>query len=192
MDIETDFTVLFTVERRYGADRFDRVSMALHWLTVLLVALQLATAFLPHESGGARTLLMLHRSGGVLTLAVVLFRLVWRARFAYLPAFPRSMPPAQQWTAKATECGLYILLVLQPLTGLADGLVRGRPFVLFGLQVPAVMAFHKPLFHLSGEVHELGAKVLIALICVHVGAAAFHGLVLRDGVLSRMLPKPRR
>jgi cytochrome b561 len=188
MDIETEFTVLETEDLRYPVDRFDRVSVALHWLTVLLVAFQLATAFLPHEGRGA-ILLTLHRSGGVLTLAVVLFRLAWRARFAYLPPFPVSMPKPQQWAAKANEFGLYAVLVLQPLTGLADGVFHGRPFVLFGVQVPALMAFDKPLFHLSGELHELGAKVLIALIGLHIGAALLHALVLRDGIVRRMLPR---
>jgi cytochrome b561 len=192
MDIDADFTVLVSEDLRYPADRFDRVSIALHWATVALVAFQLTTAFLPHEGEGARALLTLHRSGGALTLAVVLFRLVWRTRFAYLPAFPASMPALQRWAAKANEYGLYVLLVLQPLSGLADGVVHGRPFVLFGLQVPALMAFNKPLFHLSGAVHELGAKVLIGLIGLHVGAALLHGVVLRDGVLRRMIPMPRR
>jgi cytochrome b561 len=133
-------------------------------------------------------LLNLHRSTGALTLAVVFFRLAWRARFAYLPPFPASLPKLQQWAAKANEYGLYALLVLQPLTGLADGVFHGKPFVLFGLQVPALMAFDEPLFHLSGELHELGARVLLALIGLHLGAALLHGLVLRDGILRRMLP----
>jgi len=189
MDIETDFTVLASEDLRFPADRFDRVSMALHWATVLLVAFQLTTAFLPHQGDGARTLLTLHRSAGALTLAVVLFRLVWRARFAYLPAFPARMPKPQRWAAKANEYGLYAMLVLQPLTGLADGVFHGRPFMLFGFQVPAVMAFNRPLFHLSGELHEFGAKVLVALIALHIAAAALHGLILRDGMVKRIVPQ---
>jgi cytochrome b561 len=192
MDIEADFKVMASEDLRYPADRFDRVSMALHWATVLLVAFQLTTAFLPHQGEGAKTLLTLHRSAGVLTLAVVLFRLLWRARFAYLPPFPKRMPQLQQWAARANEYGLYAFLVVQPLTGLADGVFHGRPFLLFGLQVPALMAFDKPLFHLSGELHERGAKILIGLIALHIGAAMLHGLVLRDGVLRRMLPQRAR
>jgi cytochrome b561 len=191
MDIEAEFTVLETAEQRYPAERFDRVSMALHWLTVVLVAFQLATAFLMHQ-GGRGGLLTLHRSTGVLVLAVVVGRLVWRARFAYLPPFPARMPKPQRWAARANEYGLYACLLLQPLTGLADGVFHGRPFALLGFQVPALMGFDKPLFHLSGEFHELGAKVLMALIALHVGAALLHGLALRDGVLERMVPKLRR
>ena len=36
--------------------------------------------------------------------------------------------------------------------------------------------------------HELGAKALLALIGLHATAALLHRLILRDGVLQRMLP----
>jgi len=187
MDISTDYRVIETADLPSG--RFDRVSIRLHWLTVLLVAFQLTTAFLPHEEGNGRMLRMLHRSAGVLTLAVVLFRLFWRARFAFLPPFPPNMSKAQQRAAKANEYALYGMLLVQPLTGLADAVVHGRPFMLFGLQVPALMAMNRPLFHLTGQLHEAGAWMLIGLIGLHIGAALLHGLVLRDGVLQRMLPE---
>ena len=188
MDIQADFTVVRTAAMPAEADRFDRLSMALHWITVLLIAFQLVTAYLPHAGEGARTLLMLHRSAGVLTLAIVLFRLVWRVRFARAPPLPGHMPSLQQWAARANEYALYALLAVQPLTGLADSVFRGRPLMLFGFQAPALMAFNKPLFHLSGELHELGAKVLLALIGVHIGAAILHAAVWRDGVMRRILP----
>ena len=188
MDIRTELVAIEVAASTYRGARFDGLSIRLHWLTVLLIVFQLVTAFLPHEGGGARTLLMLHRSAGVLILAVVAFRLFWRSRFAHLPPFPPTMPKLQRWAARATECALYAFLLLQPLTGLADAVFHGRPFVLFGLQVPALMALDKPLFHLSGQLHEWGAWALMALIALHVGAALLHGLVLRDGVLQRMLP----
>jgi cytochrome b561 len=45
---------------------------------------------------------------------------------------------------------------------------------------------------LSGKVHEFGAKALLALVGLHAGAALFHRLVLRDGVLQRMSPRTSR
>lgn len=188
MDIRTELVAIEIAASTQRGARFDWLSIRLHWLTVLLIAFQLITAFLPHEGEGARTLLMLHRSAGVLILAVVVLRLIWRWRFAHLPPFPPTMPKFQQWSAKANEFAIYAFLLLQPLTGLADAVFHGRPFVLFGVQAPALMAMDKPLFHLSGEIHEFGAWILMALIALHIGAALLHGLVLRDGVLQRMLP----
>jgi cytochrome b561 len=174
------------------AARFDRVSIALHWLTLVLVLAQLTTAWLlgraGDDPGAAATLLTVHRSTGVLVWWVVAARLVWRARFAALPPFPASMPRVQQWAATANEYGLYALLLAQPLTGLGDTVFRGRPFGLFLWRVPALMDSHKAVFRLFHAAHEAGAVALLALIGLHTAAAVFHGLVLRDGVLQRMLP----
>jgi cytochrome b561 len=98
------------------------------------------------------------------------------------------MPKRQQWIAKANEYGLYVLLLVQPITGLGDVVFHGRPFTLFIWQVPALLAPDAGIRSVFQEVHELGAKALLALIGLHAGAALFHGLVLRDGVLQRMLP----
>jgi superoxide oxidase len=115
---------------------------------------------------------------GVLTWTVGLARLVWRQRFAYL----------QQWIAKTNEYRLYVLLLMQSITGLGDVVFHGRPFTLFIWQVPALFAPDAAIRSLFQEAHALGAKALLALIGLHAGAALFHGLVLRDGVLQQMLP----
>jgi cytochrome b561 len=174
-------------------DRFDHISIALHWLTVLLVVILFSTAWLretvDHNSDLAMTLLVTHRNSGMLVWIVGVFRLVWRHKFADLPPFPASMPKFQQIVAKANEYGLYLLLLVQPITGLGRVLLRGRPFDLFLWQVPALFAENDSIRHQLAEAHEIGASVLLALIGLHAGAALFHRLVLRDGVLQRMLPR---
>jgi cytochrome b561 len=172
------------------AERFDATSMTLHWLTAVLVAGQFATALVHDQVKGeaAVTLLMLHRSAGVLTWLVVVGRLIWRRWYAFLPPFPAHMPRLQQSAAKLNEYGLYGLLVLQPLTGAGNTLMRGKPFVLSFWDVPVMFGPNKPVAHLFAQAHETGAWLLLALIGLHVGAALFHALVLRDRVLQRMLP----
>ena len=82
------------------AGRFDHVSIALHWLTLLLVLTQFATAWMVDqtgEAGGDPALwLAIHRSSGIATWIVVASRLAWRRLFAHLPPFPASMPRVQQ------------------------------------------------------------------------------------------------
>ncbi len=158
---------------RPKAGRFDRTSIAVHWLTVALVAAQFMLA---------------HRSTGILTWIVVVFRLIWRQRFAHLPPFPASMPKLQQQIAKLNEYALYALLLLQPLTGLGNTLLHGRPFRLFVWHVPAWFAPDEAIWNAFQRLHELGAWMLLALIGLHAAAALFQGLILRDGVLQRMLP----
>jgi cytochrome b561 len=120
---------------------------------------------------------------------VGLLRLVWRRNFAYLPPFPESMSKLQQSIAKANEYGLYVLLFVQPITGLSRVLFHGQPFELLIWKVPALLEPKPAISILFAEAHEFGAKALLVLIGLHVGAALFHRLVLRDGVLQRMLPR---
>lgn len=177
--------------------RFDQTSITLHWLTVLLIVIQFSSIW-AHDSAGHHsalglTLLSLHIAAGVLTWIVVVARLIWRHYFAFLPPFPPGMPKFQQTVAKANEYMLYAFLVVQPVTGMARVLLRGQSFDLFFWRVPALMEPSPAMRSLFVQAHAIGAKALMVLIGVHVAAALFHHLVLRDGVLLRMLPlKPAR
>src|ERR1700678_2808038 len=174
---------------RDGRRRFDLLTIGLHWTTVALIAGMFASAWLllASDREHAAMLLIVHRSLGVVTWGVAIVRLGWRFSFAYLPPFPLNMSKVQQRLAKATEYGLYALLLFQPLTGVAQSLTRGRHFMLFVWQVPSVMAGDKPLTTLIHQIHTLSAWVLLGLIGLHILAALFHRFVLRDEVLQSML-----
>lgn len=53
--------------RRADAGRYDQVSIALHWLTAVLVTNQVVTAWLAGWGYGAAALLVIHRSAGAVT-----------------------------------------------------------------------------------------------------------------------------
>jgi cytochrome b561 len=176
-----------------GNDRFDQVSMALHWLTALLIAVQFLSGwslgFIDEKGAVGLAILNAHRNFGALVWLVGVARLVWRHNFAYLPPFPQSMPQWQQKLAKANEYALYVLLLIQPVTGLGRVLLRGHAFVLWFWEVPVLFDRHEDIRHLLVEAHEIGAHVLLAMVGLHAGAALIHRFVLRDGVLQRMLPR---
>jgi superoxide oxidase len=172
--------------------RFDQTSIALNWITVLLIVVQFTSAWL-HEavdenSRLAAAILATHRALGMLTWIVVSVRLVWRRGFAHLPPFPKCMSKLQQSITTANEYGLYVLLFVQPITGLGRVLFRGESFALLIWQVPPLLAPNPEIRNFFVEAHEFGAKALLVLIGLHAGATLFHRLVLRDGVLQRMLP----
>ena len=173
------------------ATRFDGVSIGLHWATVVLIAAMFASAWaigLASSAAAVAGLLTVHRSVGVTLWVLAIARLGWRLRFAVRPPLPASLPTLQRRAAAVTEGALYVLLLLQPLTGLAQSLARGKPFQLFAFQTPALMARSKPLTGLFHQIHGLTAWLLLGLIALHVGAALFHRLVLRDRVLQSMWP----
>lgn len=175
---------------REGRRRFDRLTIGLHWVTVALLTGMFASAWLllAIDRDHAAIPLIVHRSLGVVTWAVAIVRLAWRFSFAYLPPFPGTMPRAQQQFAKASEYALYVLLLLQPLTGLAQSLARGRSFMLFEWQVPRLVAGNRAVTLLFHQIHTVSAWLLLGLIGLHVAAALFHRLVFKDEVLQSMLP----
>jgi cytochrome b561 len=171
------------------AGRFDQTSIALHWLTAVVVAAQLTMGLiLSHGGDEIAGLLTAHRSLGIAIWIIVAARLVWRHGFAHLPPFPASMPKLQQRLAKLNEYALYALLLIQPITGLANTLFHGRPFALFAWRVPALITHDAGVFHAFRLVHKFGAWGLLVLVGLHSAAALFHALFLRDGVFQRMLP----
>lgn len=184
-----------TASKAAAPARFDTVSQGLHWLSVVLITALFASAWslsLAEGSPVAGALLTLHRSIGVSLWIVVLSRLAWRLRFAARPPLPSDVPKLQKTGAALSEAGLYVLMLVQPLTGLAQSAVRGKPFQLFVFETPRLMARDKALASLFHNIHELGAWLLLGLIGLHVAAALFHGLVRRDGVLASMWPWPGR
>lgn len=173
------------------ADRFDGVSMAIHWATLLLIIGIFATAWLRGSASDgetAATLLSAHRSlGGALWL-VTLVRLLWKAGMARTPALPATVGRHQHLLARANEAALYALLLLQPLTGFLQSIARGKSFALLGANVPVLMAKDKALGHIVHEIHERGAWALLILIGLHALAALAHHFLMRDNVLRAMLP----
>jgi len=170
--------------------RFDRMTIAGHWLGVALVLVMLGSAWAESTAASAEqagAILEVHRSTGTLLWGVTLARLAWRTRSAR-PPWPADMAPWQRRAALAAEAMLYGLLVLQPLTGFAQSIWRGKPFPLFGVDVPALVPRDRSLVHLFEDVHAATAWLLVGLVAAHAAAALHHHFIRRDGVLRSMWP----
>jgi cytochrome b561 len=98
------------------------------------------------------------------------------------------MPKVQQRLAKASEYGLYALLLVQSAIGLAATLVRGGQFTIFSWQIPQLIPKDLALLATFDLAHKLGAWALGALILGHAAAALIHHFVLCDDVLQCMAP----
>jgi cytochrome b561 len=76
-----------------------------------------------------------------------------------------------------------------PILGWMNASYRGFPVIMFGLELPKLLATRAGGFGWTGDVHGLLATyVLLALAGLHVAAALYHYFIRRDGVLQRMLP----
>jgi cytochrome b561 len=116
-------------------------------------------------------------------------RLVWRA-FDRPPALPERMPQWERRAALANHRSLYIVLVLAALAGWASASAAGLSINWFGFfQVPDLVAKSQPLAQAFKALHIGLVAAFALLLLVHIGAAARHALLLRDGIVRRMLPR---
>jgi cytochrome b561 len=170
---------------------YTRTARWLHWLILGLLIAQFIFAWtMPHigRDTPVTTLISLHFTFGVIILAAVIVRLVWRVTHGE-PEPEDGIPPWQMASARVVHWLLYTLLFIIPVLGWLNASWRGMPIVMFGLELPELLAKRAPGWGWTGDVHALLANwVLLVLVGLHVLAALYHYLVRRDRVLQRMLP----
>jgi len=171
-----------------AAPRWPASIVLLHWLTVCLIVLGVAVVYardLADVRWWRDVLLNMHRWAGML---------IWTAAFVRIALrfFRRSAAPGRatgrfaRYAATATHGVLYALLLTAPLIGLALGNARGQSQAGFGLHLPIFVEADPDLADALETAHRVVALTLLGLATFHLLAAAWHHLVLRDGVLRSM------
>jgi cytochrome b561 len=170
--------------------RYTPLAQALHWVTALLAFAILPIAWVMQAmSRGAQreTLVTIHKSLGVTILALVLMRLAWRA------IHPAPAPSGRHGVLLriAAETGhwlLYAVFIVMPVSGYVLSAAGGHAVPFFGLfELPALPNDHA-LSDAARFVHDTISWAVYALVAAHIGAAAWHVAVFRDGTFQRMLP----
>ncbi|WP_413988343.1 cytochrome b [Labrys okinawensis] len=168
--------------------RYHPLLVALHWVSAVLVIATLFVGFgllatTPNEAAGKIAILRWHMAGGMLILALTIIRLVVRWRSSKPAAAPTGNMLLDRLATPA-HYGLYLLIVLMVATGYATGILAGLPAIVFansGDPLPPSFAAY-PTF----TAHLLLALLLTTLIALHIAAALYHHLVLKDGLFRRM------
>ncbi|MGH6664682.1 MAG: cytochrome b [Pseudolabrys sp.] len=173
---------------------YTGTAKSLHWLIVALLIAQFIFAWtMPHigRNTPVTTLISLHFTFGIIILAVAIVRLAWRATHGE-PAPLDGVPPWQTASARVVHWLLYVLLFVIPILGWINASWRGMPIVMFGLELPKLVATRASGWGWTGDIHTLLAYyVMLTLVGLHVLAALYHYFWRRDAVLQRMLPETR-
>jgi cytochrome b561 len=170
---------------------YTGTAKTLHWIIVVLLIVQFIFAWtMPHigRNTPVTTIISLHFTVGIVILAVAAVRLGWRLTHSE-PAPEDGVPPWQIMSSRIVHWLLYLLLFVIPILGWINASWRNMPIVMFGLELPQLVATRAPGWGWTGDVHSLLANYLmLALVGLHVAAALYHYFWRRDGVLQRMLP----
>jgi cytochrome b561 len=168
------------------------LARALHWMTALLVLTTIPAGIVMLQEGLDRPLqnllFMFHKNIGVVILLLVLIRLAYRAANPP-PPLPISVPDWQRRIAGLTHVLLYAALIVMAVSGYVRVVAGGFPLEWWdALGVPRLAPRSDAVAGVAKTIHWAAHSAVIGLVVLHVGAALFHGIVKRDGVLARMWP----
>jgi len=174
--------------------RFSTLSIALHWVMVLLISAVYATILLrenyPKGTDMREGLKSWHFMLGLTVLALVILRIVVRVIRSKPPITPA--PPAwQALLARTTHFALYAFMLAMPIAGWVILSASGKTVPFFGLELPALVGPSKGLAGQVKDLHETVASIGYFLVGLHALAALFHHYIVKDDTLRRMLPNRR-
>jgi cytochrome b561 len=166
--------------------RYHPLQVTLHWLVVLLVfALFIVGKSMSGQPNDAEKLtpLALHMSIGILTLVVIVFRFVMRMRLPK-PTHASTGNVFLDWVGKVVHYALYLLVFLMAVSGMSLSMQAGLVPIIFG---GSGASLPTDFYDFAARMlHGFIAPALFLLILLHVGAAFYHQLALKDNLLARM------
>jgi cytochrome b561 len=169
--------------------QFTAFTRLLHWtmaamvLTMLCVGVAMVASLADYH-----VLVSIHRPLGIAILALVVVRFVNR-QLSPLPPFPDTMSPGERRIARASELLMYGLMFVLPLVGWGMLSAARYPIVIYGpLHLPPILPHNVMLHAVLRKAHTVLAYLFFFAFLAHFGAILFHTLVVRDGIIKRMVP----
>ncbi|WP_290704678.1 cytochrome b [Amphritea sp.] len=173
-----------------NSSTFGLGSILLHWVIALTIIgmypLGLYIDSLTYYDEAYNIVPAWHESIGIILLAFLAMRFLWRA-INKAPA-PLPQPKPVLLITKAVHLLLYLLPVITVASGYMITTADGRPISVFNwFEVPALPAISDNQEDLAGEVHFWVATFMISLAGLHALAALKHHYIDKDKTLTRML-----
>jgi cytochrome b561 len=169
--------------------QFAALSRLLHWTMAVMVLTMLGIGVAMVASlAEYHVLVSIHRPLGIAILILVVVRFVSRL-LNRPPPFPAMMSRAERLAATASEYTMYGLMFVQPLVGWGMLSAARYPVVLFGpVHLPFILPHDAMLYAVLRKAHTVLAYFLFLTILAHVAAILWHTLIVRDGMLTSMVP----
>lgn len=176
-------------------NKFSPLTIGLHWIIGLTIIGLLALGKYM-ESYEAYALYYIHKSIGMIIIAFVLTRVIWRILNGW-PEPASKYSNIEHLMAKVVHWALIIGTVALPVSGVLMSGAGGHGLAIFGWELLAenidpnnleeVIPLNKALAGFSHEIHEIAGNVMIVAIVLHLIGALKHHIIDKDGTLRRML-----
>ena len=166
--------------------KYGTVAVAIHWLSAIAIFALLGSGFRAAsltESMGKASVLSVHVTLGVLLLTLTLARVAWWIFADRKPSQSATGPGWQIASAKLAHVLFYVVIFGMAASGIGMMLLSGAAAVLFGGAEGVLPNFWD---YAPRVPHGIGARAMVALLVLHVGAALYHHFILKDGLIRRM------
>lgn len=175
---------------RNSSKNYGLTSILMHWGVAVAVfglfGLGLWMRELNYYSPWYRTAPDIHKSIGLILLAVMVLRLVWRWISPPPPA-PATHSKRVRLASTAGHLALYAGLFVLMISGYLISTADGRPISVFGwFEVPALITGIPRQEDVAGAVHFYLAWAVVIFAGLHALAALKHHVIDRDPTLKRM------
>ena len=172
-------------------DKYGLIAQAFHWLIGLTIIAMIPFGWWMEglEANPEKYKFYgLHKSIGVVVLALVILRFFWR-RMNETVENLKTHKPWEKILSKTVHIALYVLMLAMPLSGWLMSSAGGHPVSIFGLfTVPPLVNKDPALGKILNSAHSLIAWGVIAIMSLHVLGALKHHFLDKDKTLRRMLP----
>lgn len=182
--INNGLTMIKNTENSYGT-----VAKILHWIVALMIISLIIVGFVMSDMENSDQKWQLygaHKATGVLVLALIIVRLLWRLvnKTVLLPA---TVPAWQKKLAYITHIFLYCAMLTMAISGFSMSVIGGHAIDFYGLFVIPAFAKNEAVAKIFWQIHGYTAYIIVGLIATHFLGALYHHYVLKDNVLVRMI-----
>lgn len=168
----------------YGTiTRSFHMIMAFLMIGLVAVGFSLGEKLVPADMRSS--VIMLHKSTGIVVLLLVLLRILWR--FQQQTPNLDHIPAWQRMAARMNINFLYLAMVAFPLSGIGMSLWSGRPISFYNLfTIPIIVEKNTDIAQILYNTHRTFGYLILISLALHILAALYHHFIIKDHVLRRM------
>jgi len=170
-------------------EQFGLISTYIHWVSAIMVFSLFALGYwmvdLTYYSEWYREAPYYHKSFGLTLFLLTVLRITWKLK----NKTPKNIGSntTEHQLAKLAHLVLYGVLLCIIFSGYLISTADGRGIELFNLiTVPSMGELFANQEDLAGEVHEIAAYTIMAMVALHVVAALKHHFIDKDETIKRM------
>ncbi len=169
--------------------QYGSVSRFLHWVIALLIISMILLGYLMKyiiKPPLKYKLYSWHKLISLATLVLILVRIIWRV----WQSEPKTQPPFSRlmaFAAKMGHFGLYLFMLLLPISGWAMSTAAGYIPHLWGIALPMPgIGKNRHITDIAATIHTVTAVIFSFLIAGHISMALKHHYKDKDNTLMKI------